>query len=70
MGQFLVVVGCCADTARLRSWRNEPERLADTCVVLYGVARWAALAWIKAFNETELSQSRGLWAVLRQRPTE
>jgi hypothetical protein len=48
-----------------RSWRDVPDGTAHFSQPLTGVPRWAALAWIRAFNVAERARPYGYWAIIQ-----
>ena len=49
------------------SWRHEPPagQASVVGVMLSGVERWVAAAWVRAFNRREQRQPYGVWATTR-----
>ena len=58
MDRYEVVIVRYLQASRLNTWRDVPTPMRDLSLPL-------ATTWVRAFNQAELAQPYGVWAILR-----
>jgi hypothetical protein len=49
-----------------KSWRDVPNDAKELAVASCGPSRAVALSWCRGFNDAELANPQGVWAIVRR----